>query len=253
MNSDECSWQLYFDMLHAFSCLHHWTWFLLHEPMMTTTICFNSIDTTKKFVKYYCQLILNHDSCNMTVIAQRFWLAYFGLRYFMLHKLCILKSDSYAVDSSSAMFDLNLYFPNTFRKSRTRTKYFQKITDQLGPGPNIFGKSRTNSDQHQKFSENHGPTRTRTKHFREFTEQLGPTPKIFRNLESARTGTRIYMKSLTNSDQYTPIVNELEQSHLFELYPFLLEMLLLCPVKFTWSIQPMVKYETCMWLFNSCC
>ena len=61
--------------------------------------------------------------------------------------------------------------------TRTRNKYFPKISDQLGPGPNIFG--------------NHGPTRTRTKYFRksrtssdrdqnlyEILSQLGPGPKF---------------------------------------------------------------------------
>ena len=146
------------------------------------------------------------------------------------------------------------------RPCLTLTYISQILSENLGPGPNIFRKSRTNSDQDQTFSGNHGPTRTSTTNFQKITDQLGPGPNIFgnsqnnsdqhqkfsENLEPARTGTRIYMKSWTNSDQYTPMVNELEQSHLFELYPFLLEMLLLCPVKFTWSIQPMVKYETCM-------
>ena len=216
MKSDEFRWMFMTIILWYVTC------FLLLTPLNMILVTWTDDDDdylfqfnwyNEKFVKYYCQLILDHDSCNMTVIAQRFWLTYFGLRYFMLHKLCILKSDSYAVDSSSAMFDLNLYFPNTFRKSRTRTKYFQKITDQLGPGPNIFGKSRSNSDQDQIFWENHGPTRTRTKHFREITDQLGPAPQIFRksrtNSDQDQTFSGIHRTTRTNTKNFQKISNQL--------------------------------------------
>ena len=79
------------------------------------------------------------------------------------------------VERSRTRPDQDLKGLRNLGPTRTRNKYFPKISDQLGPGPNIFG--------------NHGPTRTRTKYFRksrtssdrnqnlhEILNQLGPGP-----------------------------------------------------------------------------
>ena len=83
---------------------------------------------------------------------------------------------------------------------RTRTKYFPKISDQVGPGLNIFGKSRTNSDQDQIFQK--------------ISDQLGPGPEYIWNLEPTRTRTGIYQSLRTNLDQN---IRFLRIPHLFKM------------------------------------